>query len=530
MKVSYLDYADVPQFSARDKAYQSTENPFAELMAYEPTLSSFEQAIADRKKHIVDRSLLVEVINEQYKGIANNEAVLQNAERLLDNDTFTIITAHQPSLFTGPLYYIHKIFSAINLAEKLAKEYSSHQFVPVFITGGEDHDFDEINKAHIFNKTIIWEQDKGGSVGRLSKDSLSTAISQLQEILSDRPNGEQLKAWVTDAYDNSNTYADFAQRLTHHIFGQYGLVVLNMDNVKLKQAFIPILKKELIERPSQALVQETQSKIEQLGYSAQAHARAINLFYLMDGARERIVHEQESYKVLNTDIVWTEQQVLEELQNHPERFSPNVIMRPLYQESILPNLAYVGGGGELAYWLERKQQFAHFGVYFPMLVRRASAMILSKSQIKSMNQLQLSDKEIFADTDSIISNYLEKSTEVELSLDSEKEAFMQVFRDIADKAKMIDPTLVQKINAESAKQSKIIDQLESRLKRTVKSKEEVMVNKIKKLKDKLYPNRGLQERYDNFMEYYDMLGAELLQALKKNIDPLNKQMLIIHFD
>lgn len=527
MNITRIDFADIPQLSARDKAYQSSDNPFRPFMAFESNIESFEQAIHDRANYPVDRDLLTRVIKEQYASFREAEKVMANVELLVKDNSFTIITAHQPSLFTGPLYYIHKIFSAINLAERLDKEYPDYKFVPVFVTGGEDHDFDEINKTHIFNRTITWQQDKGGSVGRLSIESLAPVIEELKEILSDKETGNQIKTWIDDAFTHSKTYGEFAQRLTHNIFKQYGLVVLNMDHKDMKKAFIPIMAKEIVKRPSQRLVNESQAQIEALGYSAQAHVREINLFYLMDGARERLLFEDGVYKVNNTDIAWSESEILQELKDHPDQFSPNVVMRPLYQESILPNLAYVGGGGELAYWLERKSQFAHFEVFYPMLVRRASVKIISKSQSKAMDKLGIDIKGLFDKEDKLINQYLQKATTVELDLSSEQMAIQNIFNDIALKAKAIDPTLEKKILAEGSKQTKVIDQLKSRIKRTLKAQEDTQVAKIRNLKSKLFPNLGLQERHDNFFQYYDMLGSDLMELLKSNIDALQKGFMVV---
>ena len=287
------------------------------------------------------------------------------------------------------------------------------------------------------------------------------------------------------------------------------------------------MEKEILEQPSTALVQKAQSEIEALGYKAQAFAREINLFYLTEGLRERIVPEGGKYKVLNTELEFTPDQIIKELHDYPERFSPNVIMRPLYQETILPNLAYIGGGGELAYWIERKEQFKAFNTFFPILVRRASAMLLQGGVSKNMNKLDISVQDVFNDEDLLISKLVENSTEVDLSLEQQVAQVSSIYEAIATKAKSLDPTLAKSILAEGTKQVKVIEQLESRLRRTVKSQQDTQVNKIKNIKSKLFPGNGLQERHDNFFQYYDMLGQGLLDLMKNNIDALDKSFLIL---
>lgn len=527
MAIHRIDYDHISQLSSRDKAYQSEDNPFIDFINYIPSLDTFNEVINHRKAKPVNREKLVEVLTNQYSAIDNKGKVTQNINLLSSENTFTIITAHQPSLFTGPLYYVYKILSVVNLAEKLTKQYPQYNFVPVFISGGEDHDFEEINKTHIFNKTIVWDQKRGGSVGRLPLDGLENSISELKEILSDRDQGNKIKAWIDDAYAKSQTYADFTLRLVHHIFGRYGLVTLNPDNKELKTLFVPTMKRELLYQESQPLVEATQADIDKLGFKSQAHAREINLFYLQEGSRSRIVLDDNVYSILDTDLKFSEEEIIDELENHPERFSPNVIMRPLYQETILPNLAYIGGGGELAYWIERKSQFEAFNSFYPMLIRRASLMLLTKSHVKNMAKLNISVEELFNAEHQLISKLLDQESEVNLNLDKEVQEMSNLFKSIAEKAKVLDPTLEKKILAEGTKQSKVIEQLESRLKRTVKSQQETEVNKIKSLKSKLFPSNGLQERHDNFLQYYDMFGQDLLDLLKESINPLDKSFIVI---
>ncbi len=527
MAIHRIDFADVPQLSDRDKAYQSNQNPFESLIKYKPDLASFAQAIQDRKEFPIDRALLVKVLNEQYQDMPNSELSKRNIELLRSENTFTIITAHQPVLFTGPLYYIIKIFSAINMAEKLKAIHPTFDFVPVFVSGGEDHDFEEVNKCKVYGKTIEWNQDKGGSVGRMNLDGIQESIEALKGILSDKEDAQRAKKWITDAYGHSKTYAEFTTRLVHSIFAKYGLIVLNPDHKDLKASFASVMKQELLDQTSAPLVRQTQAEIEALGYKTQAFARDINLFYLQDGSRERIELENGIYKILNTDVSFSQSEILLELENYPERFSPNVIMRPLYQETILPNLAYIGGGGELAYWIERLSQFTTFGVFFPILIRRASAMLLTGSNAKNMKKLNISIDQVFNDENSLITALVNAESEVELSLADEIKSVDSIFKSIADKAKILDPTLEGKVLAEGNKQTKVIEQLESRLRRTVKAQQETEVNKIRKVKSSLFPNNGLQERHDNFFQYYDMFGDRLLNLMKENIDALDKKFVVI---
>eukprot|EP00903_Cladosiphon_okamuranus_P000206 g206.t1 len=296
---------------------------------------------------------------------------------------------------------------------------------------------------------------------------------------------------------------------------------MDMNRPELKRLFIPIMEEELFQQPSQAFVEKAQQELEAAGFSGQAYARDINLFYLRDGLRERIELNDGKYQVLNTDYAFTREEIKQELHSHPERFSPNVIMRPLYQEKVLPNLAYIGGGGELAYWLERKEQFAHFGLNFPMLIRRNSLLWLDKGTVKKMSKLELEVEDLFVETEALLKQFVKSQTDNELTIAEEKAQLEALFTSIADKARDIDPTLAKAIEAEYTRQAKSVDNLEGRLMRAEKQKHEIALNQIRKLKEKLFPNNGLQERYDNFLNFYTRYGHDFISTLIEVLNPLH---------
>ena len=525
MQIHHFSFLDIPQFSTRDIAYTTADEKLRPFYKYEVTLEAFEQIFKDKSEANINREILVEVLREQYKSFETNELVSAQIEKLKDENTFTVVTAHQPSLFTGPLYFIYKIFSAINLAERLNATYTDYHVVPIFVIGGEDHDFEEINHAHLFNKELVWENEESGAVGQMKTESLQPVLQNLKEILGSSENATTLYEKIERSFTQFETYGQATQNLVHELFQQYGLVVLGMNNAKLKQEFIPYIKKEIFEQPSQSLIQKAQEQLTEAGFGGQAHPREINFFYLADQLRSRIVLEEDTYSVLETDLSFTYAEMEQEVENHPERFSPNVVMRPIYQEIILPNLAYVGGGGELAYWQERQTQFAHFGVNFPMLVRRNSALWIDKSNAKKLNKIGFDIATIFGDTEELIKDYVKKNTENELSLKQEKLSVQQLFERVVSKAVEIDPGLKKTVLSEQAKLLNSISALEAKLMRAEKNRHEIIINQIRSLKERLFPS-GLQERHDNFMAYYLKQGDAYFAILKENLNPLDKRFLV----
>ena len=522
-----LSFDQIPQFSKRDIAYQVNNDEFAQFYEYKPELDSFEQKINDRKKHPIDRKLLTEVLADQYQNISISTASKNNIASLSNENTFTIVTAHQLSLLTGPLYYITKIVSCIRLTQKLKAQYKDYNFVPVFVHGGEDHDFEEVDHMHLFGKTLKWNSKETGPVGRFSKEGLQGVIDELKELLTREQHYAYIENILDGSFNEATDYKGFVIRLVQALFNEHGLIQLNMDNPKLKRAFIPIIKKELTERASQELVQVQQDKLDQLGYKSQAHPRDINLFLLDEGSRDRITFEDNKYHIVDKNQSYTESEILNILNTSPERFSPNVVVRPLYQEYILPNLAYVGGGGELAYWLERKTQFKFYNISYPILVRRDSILILDKSSIKQIQKLEFKKEDIFQSNDEMIHQFIHAQTDDNIDLSKYIAQNNQIFKDLSKLAQAADPSLKNWVLSEQTKQEKVINQIEGRIKRAYKSREEINVNKITKLKDKLFPNNGMQERYDNSLPWIAKYGQDYISALMKHLNPLDKSFKII---
>lgn len=526
MQVIIRPFDQVPQFSGKDIAYATEDPRLRPFYQYPVSIDQFPRIIQDKDYPVAQRKTLVQALRKQYEAFSTSPEVKNNLEALGKENTYTVITAHQPALFTGPLYYIYKIASAIRLCRDLNTKYPDYHFVPVFISGSEDHDFEEINHAQLFGKQITWENDESGACGLMKTSSLGPALEALKDILGDSERAQEAYQMMEEAHTQHELYGTSAQHLVNHLFQSYGLVVANMNDRELKRLFIPQMEIELFEMPSHTLIRETQEKLEQIDFGDQAHAREINLFYLRDQLRARIEKEGDHFVVVDTDYRFSAEAMKEELHQHPERFSPNVVMRPIYQEVVFPNLAYIGGGGELAYWLERKTQFAHFGINFPMLIRRNSALWIDKGSSKRMDKLELSIDDLFRDTEELRQDFVRKNTENQINLNPEKEALEKILVEVSRKAKEVDPSLEKRVLSENAKITKSLENLETRLMRAEKQRFDVSLNQIQSLKEKLFPGNGLQERYDNFLPLYLRRGPELFDLLIEHLDPMQRGMVI----
>jgi bacillithiol synthase len=534
MNITRLPFSDLPMLAKTDRMYAEQNPILNNFYKYHVDLEAFAQVIADKSKDPTDRNVLVSALTNQYARlnptVSGNEKVLEKINLLANENTFTVTTAHQPSLLTGPLYFIYKIFSTINLAEKLSARFPKNKFVPIFVIGGEDHDFEEVNNISIFGKKITWQRgdEEKGAVGMMHTTSLRAVLEELKPILGDSEAAQNVINIIEKSYTSHDLYQDATQDLLNQMFGKYGLVVLNMNDALLKRLFIPIMTRELTEQLSKKLVEKTQAALELIGFKSQAFARDINLFYLRENLRERIVEEGGIYRVLNTEIVWHSQaDILKELAETPQYFSPNVVLRPLFQETVLPNLAYIGGGGELAYWLERKTQFEAFGVNFPMLIRRNSAMYLDKGTQDRLLRFDLQLTDLTDNTDILTKRYVEKQATDPLSMADEKTALSDLFDAILKKAVAVDASLEKAVLAEKTKQLQSLDALESKTMKAEKQKHETALNQIKTVQQKLFPNGGLQERTDNILPIYLKHGDAFFDVLKAHLNPLEQGMIVI---
>ncbi len=530
MELKSFSFDQFSQLSQRDKAYQKNDPKLKEFYIHIPVKSSFVEALKAKRKVPVDRETLYTSVARQYENGSPSAKQKRNIEKLKDENCFTVITAHQPSLMTGPLYYIYKVLSVINLSEQLNEEHPDIHVVPVLISGGEDHDFEEINHLRLYNKEVRWDAEHTNeSVGRMPVAGIAAVLDQLHDICRDDAHGQDLVNVCKGILSNAASYRDFATGLANHLFHKYGLLVLSMDNPEMKSVIKDVIKDELLHSANKALIESVQKKIADSGFATQTHIRDINFFYFTEeNKRLRIERDGDGFLIVDSALRFSREEMLAEVDSHPERFSPNVNMRPIYQEMVFPNLAYLGGGGELAYWLERKEQFAHHGLPYPVLMRRNSVAIVDKGQQKSLMKLDLTIESLFANKHAIINSFLESTSGEAFTLAKNVEQLESIFEEIKSKAEELDPTLGAKVEAEKTKSIKSVESIEGRLKKVIKQRSENSLAKIDKTYEGLFPGGSLQERKVNFLQFYDAQGMEFIDGLKEHLDPFNKEFLFIY--
>ena len=489
------------------------------------SMDGIHQAIKERQSFQTNRGLLVEALHEQYNSVNASDAVKANIEKLSDDHTFTLVTAHQPHIFTGHLYFIYKIVHVIKLADELNRTLPGNHFVPVYYMGSEDADLDELGKIYIGGEEIKWATTQQGAVGRMSTKGLDKIIDRLEGELSIYPYGPAIIKLLRECYDPSATIQTATFRLLNKLFGQYGLVVLIPDQARLKSAMHAIFRDDLLQQKPSEIVEHT---IESLSahYKVQATPREINLFYLKDDIRERIVKLGEEYRVVGKGIHFTESQLLEELQQHPERFSPNVILRGLFQETILPNIAFIGGGGETAYWLELKDLFQHYKVPFPVLVLRNSFLFIERKWKERINKLGIDLPQLFKEDRLITNDIVQRDSAVQLQLEAEIGDLATLYDRIQDVAGKVDSTLTKHVTTLQVRASERLYRLEKKMLLAEKRKFSDQQNQVQSLKKNLFPRKGLQERVDNFAPYFARWGDDFIRMIYDH-SPLFEQVFTV---
>lgn len=476
----------------------------------------FEAILSQQPFAGLNRAVLASELKQQAQSVGNTHpATLKNISLLSDAATYTVTTGHQLCLFTGPLYFVYKIISAINLCESLAQAFPGRRFVPVYWMASEDHDFEEVNHAHVFGKTITWHTQQAGSVGEFSTKDIQPVLDEMRQVLGSMAHAGELMDIFEKAYAEHNNLADATRFLVNELFGSYGLVTLDGNSRPLKALFGAELAKDIFEQAAFTQVTATCSELEK-HYKVQVNPREINVFYKDTQRRERLVKEGDRFRVLNTELLFSEEEIKAMIEHQPERLSPNVVTRPLYQQKILPNIAYVGGPGELAYWMEYKSMFSDFGTQFPVLVPRQSVTVIDQGAAARWQKLNLDLLDVFRDTEDLVKAYAKRENG-ELNLDDTRQQAETIYQQLLGQVLQVDKTLQGVVEAEKQKTLNGLSIVEQKLNKALRQRSETDANQIRSVRAKLFPGNTPQERYDNMSMYYARYGRDFVEALKANL-------------
>jgi len=456
------------------------------------------------------RAILSSTLQRQYKDLAMTDQVKMNLSHLADSKTFTVTTGHQLNIFTGPLYFIYKIVTVINTCKELARRYPAYRFVPVYWMASEDHDYEEIKSFRLDGKKYVWKTSQTGAVGRFKTEGFEDVLNALP--------GE-IEIFRT-AYSKYNKLADSVRYYVNEIFGPEGVIVVDPDDRDLKSMFRDVMLEDITSHSTLKAVEKTNQKLRDLKHEPQVFCREINFFYLDDNLRNRIERQGQCYHVVDSDLRFTEEQIRELIRTQPEKFSPNVILRPLYQEVIMPNVAYIGGPAEIVYWLQLKEAFDHFNVPFPAIMPRNFAMVIDKTVSRKLEKTGLDPALFFEEKNFLFNHWVLTNTNHKLTVGEERKTLLSVYEDLRKRAGSIDPTLEPFVGAEGKRALNSLEKIEEKLLRAEKRLHEDRLRQIEQVKDALFPGESLQERTDNFLNFYNQ-DSGFIPKLIAAFDPFD---------
>ena len=520
MQHKKISLADTKAFSTFFLDYIKQKEILKKFYHRFPLPENFKDQIAEKSKSFSaqHREILVSTLKKQYQHLNLLDAVANNISLLNDSKTFTVTTGHQLNIFTGPLYFIFKLVTVINACKRLKDLYPGFNFVPVYWMASEDHDYDEIKYFHLYGKKYVWDTSQTGAVGRFSTQGF-------EKLLKEIPGDITI---FKEAYLKNKTLAGAVRYYVNALFGNEGLIVLDADDHNLKKLFRPVIEDDIFKNTTVGLVNKTNQDLADLGYKTQVFCRDINFFYLDDGIRGRIEKRDDRYLVLDTQLSFSEAELRKMIDGTPEKFSPNVILRPLYQEWILPNLAYVGGPAENIYWLQLKNVFDHFGVPFPMLMPRNFGVVVDHTIQRKIEKTGLDLTQFFEEKNYLYNHWMLKNSKKDLTVGAERTTIREIYNQLKQRAESIDKTLGPFTGAEGTRVMNGLEKIERKIMRAEKRLHADKLRQIDAVKDALFPNGILQERVDNFLNFYQQ-DKKFIARLITLLDPFNYQFNVLTY-
>lgn len=516
-KVSLADSLAFSPFFIDYIQQKEALKPFYHLF---PEKAHFKEQIIDKAQSFSAdrRNTLINSLRKQYAEFEISTSVEKNISLLGSQNTFTVTTGHQLNIFTGPLYFIFKIVTVINACKQLKKDYPEYDFIPVYWMASEDHDYEEIKYFRLYGKKYVWNTDQSGAVGRFNTKGLSALIDEMP--------GEA--PIFREAYTKYNTLSEAARHYVNALFGSEGLIVVDADDRELKSEFSAVMREDILLSVNKNIVDNTNASLEEIGYKPQVFCREINFFYLSDGIRSRIEKKGDQFHVLDSDLSFSAMEMENLIENQPEKLSPNVILRPLYEEMILPNLAYVGGPAEIVYWLQLKGVFSHFKITFPILMPRNFGMVMEHEVARKFAKTGIELETLFAEKQFLFNDWVLKNSPRNLTVDDARAEVTRLFAILGERANGIDVTLSPYVAAQTKRALNSLEKIEQKFLRAEKRLHADKLRQIEAVKDILFPNGNLQERTDNFLNFYQR-DPEFIQHLLDTLDPFDFRFNILSY-
>ncbi|MGE5364633.1 MAG: bacillithiol biosynthesis cysteine-adding enzyme BshC [Bacteroidota bacterium] len=529
----YLNFSDIPGQNNLflDYLYEfENVSEFYNGLNYRDPETYYRVFKSQCEKTRPHRKKLAEILSEQYKDSNPAGITLKNIQLLSSQNTVAVVTGQQLGLFGGPLYTFYKIITAIKLCSHLRNIYTDYSFVPVFWMEGDDHDFREVAGVNILDQAneiekLIYDDNQPsevnrGSVGRITfGPGINEVIEKLNNLLRDTDFKSKLVGLLGTFYKEGRTFKQSFRDLLFHFFDEFGLIIFDPQDKQIKEILRDIFKKEInnFRNHTDELVKRS-ARLEEL-YHAQVKVNPVNLFYNDDDGRYLIEPVDDQFRLKGKRKRFSREELLELIDASPERFSSNVLLRPICQDYIFPTAFYVGGPAEISYFAQLIPLYGFYDIPQPIIYPRSSATILEKGLINVMDKYSLGLKDLFMDKKTLHEKVLRdiSGDGTEILFNKAVDAVNDSMERLQERLNEIDKTLNDSAVKTREKIQQGLEILRNKTMAAEKKKHESTIRQLDKLSNILYPLQNLQEREFSFIYYAHKYGLDIIKQINNEL-------------
>lgn len=495
--------------------------------------ASYETILTALQEHpLPHRNVLSDILLEEDREYGAPDRTLANITSLRKPTTFAVVTGQQVGLFGGPMYTVLKTITTIILSRKLKEKYPRWDFVPVFWLEGEDHDFAEMNHTQVLDAQgalvkieylpggVLPERNPGPVGEMIFDSSIEHTLSALGSSLPHTEFTDALMAGVKECYRQGTTFNVAFARWLKQLFPDAGLVFISANNPGLKRLLSPLFLREVTQYPVTSQIVIGQSAELEQRYHAQVKPKSINLFLFHKGGRYLIEPRENDFSLKGTRHFVTPEELQRIAAETPELLSPNVILRPLVQDTLLPTVAYVAGPSEIAYHAQLAPLYQHFGIVQPVIFPRASVTIVEERVQRVLEKFGLDVTELFGDSAQLTQRVVEKISEIKLD-----EMFARVTGGLTESLNElkfglgeVDPTLTGAMENAFSKITTTVNLLKEKSIAAQNRQHETAVRQIEKAVSGILPGGSLQERQLSILHFLNKYGPDVVRWLEHHVE------------
>ena len=486
--------------------------------------------ISEFKFDSARRLRLHSVISQQINSLSNLPAAVINNLNLLKQDTtFTVACGHQLVLWTGPLFVWTKIAHTISLCKQLKQQFPKYNFIPVYWLASEDHDYKEIQSVHLNQKQYQWSVTSEGPVGCIKPNSALRELSQnLFDSIKEFPHAASFCSLIK-LFEESNNLSEAIQKVLYALFGSEGLICLDANCKELKTSFKNILKGDVLHSETLTAAATTMRSWTENRWKPVIGFRACNMFYLHEGTRKRLDVCTNGLCLSDQSEVWKREEMEQLIEDAPERFSPNALLRPVYQQYVLPNLVYVAGPQEKAYWLQLPSVMKHYQVFFPLLPIRYMIVPVRSKDERITQKLGLNFTDWFKPESELVQDIF-KSQSQALNTQEILNRFKSQILPLGAPLYEIEGSLKSAFEAETQKYLNRIEHFAEKSNSHRKNKNTELKERVFEVLNSIMPQHRVNERTEHGGTWYLHYGPEFIKLLIETCEHFNGEIVFKTFN